>query len=96
MTHTQVASAPATSDAQVEELWLLDRDVAELFADVDEILCAALKPRRRPPAPPATGCALPRPRSAGGSWGGWVRPRGGPVLRSRATQRGPPRPRPIE
>ncbi len=83
--------------ASGEVLCLLDRDVTELFADVDAILCAALQPRRRPPAPPATGCALDGPRSAGRSLDGsararreWTRRHAGPV---RATQRGPPEPR---
>jgi hypothetical protein len=69
---------------------LLDQDVIELFADVDAILCAALRPRRHPPAPPATGCVFARPRLVGRSSGGCAHPRPARNHQRRATQRGPP------
>jgi hypothetical protein len=96
MTHINTVAAPASSDvigSVVEpEILSLDPDVAALFAEVDAILCAALGPARYPPAPPATGCALPRPRSAGRSWSVLVRPQAGPVHPVRAVQRSPPTP----
>lgn len=70
----------------------LEPTVIALFADVDAILCAAaarLVRRRRPPAPPVTGCARPEPWSAGRSWQGsaaWWRVPAHPV---RAVQRSP-------
>jgi hypothetical protein len=87
--------APATNDtigSPETEILYLDPDTAALIAEVDAILCAALTPARRPPAPPATGCALVEPRSAGRSSGALVRPRRGPVQPVRAVQRGPPTP----
>ncbi|BBY21537.1 hypothetical protein MSTO_17420 [Mycobacterium stomatepiae] len=92
MTHINTVAAPtnnATSDT-AEPVLHLDPDVAALFAEIDAILCAALEPARRPPAPPATGCALLEPRSAGWSWGVLVRPQAGPVHPVRAVQRSPP------
>lgn len=95
MTHINTVAAPANSDtigsAELEILYL-DPDIAALFAEVDAILCEALNPARCPPAPPAIGCALPRPRSAGRSWGAPVRPRSAPVRPVRAVQRSPPIP----
>jgi hypothetical protein len=88
-----VTAAPANSDTidgPESGILCLDPDVAALIAEVDAILCAALTPARQPPAPPATGCAVIEPRSAGRSCDGLVRPRSGPVQAVRAVQRGPP------
>ena len=95
MTHINTVAAPASSDAignAEPEILYLDPDTAALFVEIDAILCAALDPARCPPAPPVTGCALLRPRSAGRLWGALVRPRGGPIHPVRAVQRGPPTP----
>jgi hypothetical protein len=93
MTHLGTVAAATTSDttgwAEPEMLYL-DPDTAALFAEVDAILCAALTPARRPPAPPATRCALVGPRPTGRSSGALVGPRRGPVQHVRAVQRGPP------
>jgi hypothetical protein len=51
MTHTDVAPTAVSSDASEMALRLLDQDVIELFADVDAILCAALRPRDAPGIP---------------------------------------------
>ena len=40
------------------EMLGLDPDIAALIAKVDAILCAALTPARRPPAPPVAGSDL--------------------------------------
>jgi hypothetical protein len=97
MTHINTMAAPANSptigSAEPEVLYLEDPDVAELFAEVDAILCEALNPARCPPAPPATGCALMKSRSAGRSRGALARPRSAPVHPVRAVQRSPPIPR---
>jgi hypothetical protein len=88
-----VTAAPATSDTidcPESEILYLDPDVAALIAEVDAILCAALSPARAQPAPPATGCAIIEPRSAGRSRGALFRPWSGPVQPVRAVQRGPP------
>jgi hypothetical protein len=61
--------------------------VIDLFAEVDAILCAALRPRRHPPA---TGRAVPRPRLGGRASGGCAHPRRAPIHQRRATQRSPP------
>jgi hypothetical protein len=55
----------------------LDAEVAELIAEVEAILCAAVAVDRRPSTPPVAA---------------WVplRPRRGPVHRVRAVQRSPP------
>jgi hypothetical protein len=87
--------APATGDtigSPETEILYLDPDTAALFAEVDAILCAALAPVRRPPAPPATGRALVEARSAALSGDGLVRPRRGPARPVRAVERGPPTP----
>jgi hypothetical protein len=91
MTHTHVAPTAVSSDVSDLALRLLDQDVIQLFADVDAILCAALRPRRRPPAPPATGCAFLRPRLVGRASSGCAHPRPAPIHQCRATQRSPPR-----
>ena len=93
MTHISTVAAPADNAtiATIEpEILYLDPDIAALFAEVDAILCAALDPARCPPAPPATGRAVIRPRSAGRSWVVLVRPRPGPIHPIRAVQRSPP------
>lgn len=54
-----------------------DADVAELFAEVDAILCAAVAAARRPPAPPVRAGAL-------------LSARQGPAHQVRAVQRSPP------
>jgi hypothetical protein len=93
MTHHNVVAAPPSSDAfgiAEPEILDLDPDVATLFAEVDAILCEALLPHRRSPAPPAIGRALAGPRSAGRSYGVLLRPRHAPARPARATERGPP------
>ncbi|MCV7005045.1 MULTISPECIES: hypothetical protein [Mycobacterium] len=55
----------------------LDAEVAELIAEVDAILCAAVAVARRPPAPPVTASVALRP---------WH----GPAHSVRAVQRSPP------
>ncbi|MHA7649654.1 hypothetical protein ACX9NE_07825 [Mycobacterium sp. ML4] len=52
-------------------------EVAELIAEVDAILCAAVATSRRPPASPVAS-SVP------------LRPRPGPAHRVRAVQRSPP------
>lgn len=84
-----VAAAPATIDAA--GLFELDPDTADLLAEVEAVLCAALVPSRRPPAPPAIGCAVAEPRLADRSSAALVRPRRVPAQRVRAVQRSPPR-----
>jgi hypothetical protein len=93
MTQPSTVAEPTTSDAigAVEpEILHLDPDIAALIAEVDAILSSTRTPARRPPAPPATGCALVGPRSAGRSFDARVRPRRGPVHPVWAVQRGPP------
>jgi hypothetical protein len=91
MTQTSVAAIPVGSDMSDLDLVLLDQDVVELFDDVDAILCAALRPRRRRPAPPVAGCAFSRPRFVARSSGDFTHPRPGRIHQHRATQRSPPR-----
>ncbi|WP_236978999.1 MULTISPECIES: hypothetical protein [Mycobacterium] len=70
-----------------------DASVIALIAEVDAILRAAARRLRcRPPAPPATGCALAVPKSAGRSWRLPAYPRHGPAHRIDAVQRSPPAP----
>ncbi len=93
MTHLDTVAPPASGDTIVSvepEFMYLDPDVAAMIAEVDAILHAALASARRPPAPPATACALVGPRPAARSCGARVRPRRGPVHPVRAVQRGPP------
>ncbi|WP_205876202.1 hypothetical protein [Mycobacterium camsae] len=59
------------------DLNALDADVAELIAEVDAIVCAAVAVDRRPSAPPVTVYAARRPRQ-------------GPARQVRAVQRSPP------
>lgn len=87
--------APHTPDeaSRQSPALLLDDDpsVIVLFAEVDAILCAAAAcSPRRPPAPPAAGCAPRGPRPAGRTstprQRRWASP-AGDVL---AVQRSPP------
>jgi hypothetical protein len=97
MTQTSVAAIPVGSDMSDLDLVLLDQDVVELFDDVDAILCAALRPRRRQPAPPVAGCAFSRPRFVARSSGDFTNPgqgeststapRSGALRARRASQR---------
>lgn len=95
MTHPGTI-APATGDSVgvlEPEILYLDPDTAALIAEVDAILCAALAPARRSPAPPDAARALVRRQSAGGPCGAaQVRSRRGPVQSVRAVQRSPPAP----
>jgi len=90
---TLLGTVAAASDAiSIPEAAIvhLDPDTAELIAEVDAILCAALAPARRPPAPPATASSSVTPRSAGWSWRAPIRPWCGPVHPVRAVERSPP------
>lgn len=88
-------AAPANSDSPADrirdELWTIPDEIA-LFAEVDAILCEAeqLSSSRRTPAPPVTGCALSRPRSAGRSWMQDDNRWHAPLHPVRAVQRSPP------
>jgi hypothetical protein len=88
-------AAPADSDSPADrtpdELWTVPEEIA-LFAEVDAILCEAeqVSSMRRTPAPPATGCALRGPRSAGRSWMREANRWHAPLHPVRAVQRGPP------
>jgi hypothetical protein len=95
MTHLDTAAVPAGSDATGSpelEILDLDPDIAALIAEVDAILCAALAPVRRPPAPPVTGCALVRPGRLVGPAVRWSALGRGPVQPVHAVQRSPPDP----
>ena len=59
------------------DLDALDAEVAELIAEVEAILCAAVAVDRRPSTPPVAA-SVP------------LRPRRGPAHRVRAVQRSPP------
>lgn len=88
-------AAPTNPDHRAEhaEHRLLEPEVIALFAEVDAILRAAaarLIRRRRPPAPPVTGCARLEPRSAGRSWQESVARWRTPAYPVRAVQRSPP------
>lgn len=89
------AVAAPTSSGIADELALAasePAEVAALFAEIDAILAAAAwAPPCRPPAPPATGCALLGPRCAGRTWGAAASHWRGPARPVRAVQRGPPR-----
>jgi hypothetical protein len=93
MTRDDSVATPAT-DENVSgigwELRFLDPDVVDLIAEMDAILCEAVRHHGRPLAPLATGCALLGPQWAGRSHGGRVRPRRAPVRPVRAVQRSPP------
>lgn len=59
------------------DLDALDAEVAELIAEVEAILCAAVAVDRRPSTPPVAACVP-------------LRPRRGPAHQVRAVQRSPP------
>ncbi|SPM40593.1 hypothetical protein MAH_1612 [Mycobacterium numidiamassiliense] len=89
--NTVVAAARTDAIGNMEsEILYLDPDIAALFAEVDDILRAALDAAHCPPAPLVTGCVRMGPPAAGRSWCAIVRPRGGPVHPVRAVQRSPP------
>jgi hypothetical protein len=61
MTRDDSVATPATGDTVSGTGWeirLLDLDVVDVIAEVDAILCEAVKPHRRPPGPSANGCAV--------------------------------------
>src|ERR1700744_3066200 len=92
-TQPSTVAEPINSDAigAVEpEILHLDPDIPALIDEVDAILSSPPPPARGPPAPPAPGCAVAGPRSAGRSFDAVVRPRRGPVPPVWAGQRGPP------
>ena len=92
MTRTDTSPIDAVGTITHEpELWSVDPDVEELFLDIEEILCAALRPRPcPPPAPGATGDTARHP--APGAVRTRIRkPEGTPGTgTTRATQRAPP------
>jgi hypothetical protein len=93
--HLDTLTAPATSDTTGSPrpaILCQDRDVAALFAEVEAILRAASASAQVPPAPPVTGCACIRPRSAGEFHRAQARPRRAPARHVRAMQRSPPTP----
>jgi hypothetical protein len=92
MTLTDVEPVGAVGTVSSEwDLWLLDREVEELFSDIDEFLSTALHPRLCPPPPPRiAGDTAKRPAPTA------VRPRNRSpdctalAEMGRATQRAPP------
>lgn len=93
MTHLDIVAVPATSDTVGSpelEILDLDPDTAALIAEVDAILCAALTPTRRPPAPPVTGRAFVRPSPLVGPAVCWSALGRGPIQPVHAVQRSPP------
>jgi hypothetical protein len=93
MTSVGTAVVPATSGTigSLEfEILDLDPDVAALIAEVEAIVCAALTPARRPPAPPVTGSDFLMPGRLDGPAVRRSAPRRAPVHPVRAAQRGPP------
>jgi hypothetical protein len=67
MTRDDSVATPATGDTVSGTGWeirFLDLDVVDVIAEVDAILCEAVKPHRRPPGPSADGCAVQRLRRA--------------------------------
>lgn len=93
MTSLSTAAVPAASGTigtLAFEILDLDPDVAELIAEVDAILCAALTPARRPSAPPLAGSDIARPNRLDGPAMRRCAPRPAPVHDVRAGQRGPP------
>lgn len=93
MTILSTAAVPAASGiigSPAFEILDLDPDVAELMAEVDAILSAALTPARRPSAPPLAGSDIARPNRLDGPAMRRCAPRPAPVHHVRAGQRGPP------
>jgi hypothetical protein len=82
-----------TVDRPCSEGGLLDPDVAELFAEVEAILQAALESLETPTAPSAVDCPAARRRAPSRFRGVPASPRPGPKAPVRAVQRSPPRPR---
>jgi hypothetical protein len=74
------------------EILDLDPDVTALIAEVDAILCAALTPARRPPAPPVTGSDFLRPDRLDGPAVRRSATMRAAVPNVRAVQRSPPVP----
>jgi hypothetical protein len=72
------------------EILDLDPNVAALIGEVEAILCAALTPARRPPAPPVTGSQFSIPGRLDNPAVRRSAPRRAPVHPVRAAQRGPP------
>lgn len=98
MSQCSTQAAPASESGTIEvpaeqavPLVFDDPSVVALIAEIDAILCAAAQRLGCwPPAPPAIGCALSRPRCAGRSWQEAVRSWRPPVYGIEAVQRGPP------
>ena len=76
-----VPAACGTIGSLEFEILDVDPDVAALIAEVDAILCAALTPARRPPAPPVTGSDFSTPGRLDG-----------PAVRRSALRRAPLQP----
>lgn len=93
MTHLGTTIAGDTIESPELEILDLAPDVVALIDEIDAILCAALAPVRRPPAPPVTGCALLSSGRLAGPvvrWSALGRRPVQPVSAVRAVQRGPP------
>ncbi|ODQ98733.1 hypothetical protein BST27_21655 [Mycobacterium intermedium] len=82
---------PASDAISIPEAAVLPLipDAAALIAEVEAVL-EALAPAPLPPAPPATGCDLMTPRSAGRPWAAPACPWREPAHRVRPVQRSPP------
>ncbi|GAB3022752.1 hypothetical protein [Mycobacterium bourgelatii] len=91
MTTARCTVLPASDAISIPEAAVLRLfpDAAALIAEVDAVL-EALAPAPLPPAPPATGCALIKPRSAGRPWEAPARAWCAPTHRMRPVQRSPP------
>ena len=87
-----VSPAGGTVDGGKFEILELDPDVAELIAEVDEILCAALAAIGRPPTPLAIKYALGKSRRLACREVRRCAPRQGPVRPVPPAERGPPGP----
>jgi hypothetical protein len=93
MTSLGTAAEPAASGTIGNldfEILDLDPDVAALIAEVEVILCAALTPACRSPAPPVTGSDFSMPGRLNGPAVRRSTPRRAPVRPVRAAQRSPP------
>jgi hypothetical protein len=85
-----VLAASETIGSLEFEILDLDPDVTALMAEVDAILCGALTPARRPPAPPVAGSDITRSGRLDGPAVRRSAPKPAPVHPVRAVQRGPP------